>query len=92
MFTQNARAGIRLHRFGGESVGDRAFKGEWPSRMVGKTVITFAKATDFALRKHYTGRVTSSELLLDSFLRHDVPSFRPCRRRTDVQSSSISPG
>ncbi|REG60859.1 TIR domain-containing protein [Paraburkholderia sp. BL6669N2] len=68
LIVENAPAGIRLHQFDGEPISDRAFKGEWPSRVVGKTVITFAKATDFAVRKHYSGTVSSSELLLDSFL------------------------
>ncbi|MHB9838036.1 toll/interleukin-1 receptor domain-containing protein [Paraburkholderia terrae] len=72
---ESVPAGIRLHQFEGEPVSDRAFKGEWPARVVGKTVITFAKATDFALRKHYSGSVTSAEILLEAFLAAKCPQL-----------------
>lgn len=68
LMVDNAPAGIRLHQFEGDPISDRAFKGEWPARVVGKTVITFARASDFVARKHYVGKVTSAEILLDAYL------------------------
>lgn len=68
-------AGIRLHQFTGDPIGDRTFKNEWPSRVVGNVLITFARLTDFTAFKYYTGRCESSEMLVDSFLAQKCPQF-----------------
>ena len=73
--TDNVPPGIRLHQFDGEPIGPLAFKGEWPSRVIGNIVITFARANDFVGRKYYRGKVASSEMLVDAFLAPTCPSL-----------------
>lgn len=78
-------AAIRLHQFQGAPIDEAPFKSEWPSRMVGNTVVTFAKPTDFSFRKHYPGTVTSVEILVDSFLGpscQQLPLLSPRDRRS----------
>ncbi|MDA0558318.1 toll/interleukin-1 receptor domain-containing protein [Burkholderia pseudomallei] len=72
---KSAPAAIRFHQFQGAPISEAAFKSEWPSRLVGNTVITFAKPADFSFRKHFPGTVASVEILLDSFLAPSCQQF-----------------
>lgn len=72
---ESVPAGIRLHQFEGEPVSQLTFKGEWPSRVIGSVVVTFARANDFSGRKYYRGKITTSEMLVEAFLAPKCPSL-----------------
>jgi hypothetical protein len=67
--------GIKLHQFHGEPVSAQTFKGEWPARFAGDVLITFARVSDFAMAKYYSGEYATTELRVDSFLGGHCPQL-----------------